>query len=399
MLRIIYQSPALRAAVAFGLGGAAFTVGNLILARVLSSFEFGLLSLVIGVIAVTGPSAPMGLDYAITRRGMRLGPSLRRSTLMSSALIGVATVLVCKVLYNLEISLLLAILVATLAMGVSQSVAGHFQSQRQFGLSAPFTQASNWALMLIALVAWGCGMTSATLPSAFIALAALVTASLGWIMVVRRTADVVPQAMPAGFWNEALSLMTINVAGTLLLQLERLIIPMTIGIENLALFGVAVSLVGSPFRMLHMAVNFTVIPRLRDANTVADRLRLLRRELLLFGIVMAPASVVIWLLAPAIAHWFLGGRYDLSNAIIIAMIISGLLKVLSAFGSSVVSALAPDKGLWLLSSASWVCIALAVGLAFLFRPWGVCGAVYATSVGWLVRTCVAFWISLPYLRR
>jgi uncharacterized protein (DUF2062 family) len=81
------------------------------------------------------------------------------------------------------------------------------------------------------------------------------------------------------------------------------------------------------------------------------------------------------------------------------MIVSGLLKVLSAFGTSVVSALAPDKGLRLLSAGSWVCIALAVGLAFAFRPWGLCGVIYAISVGWLVRTVIAFWISLPHLTR
>jgi hypothetical protein len=82
----------------------------------------------------------------------------------------------------------------------------------------------------------------------------------------------------------------------------------------------------------------------------------------------------------------------------LAMIISGLLKLLSAFGTAVVSALAPDRGLWLLSTSSWVCIAVAICCAFLFRRWGVCGAIYAVSVGWLGRTCVGFWISARQLR-
>jgi O-antigen/teichoic acid export membrane protein len=399
MLRSIYQSPALRAAFAFGIGGAAFTVGNLIFARILSSYEYGLLSLVIGVISVAGPSAPLGLDYAIARRGLTLGPRLRRTALLTSALVGLATFFVTKEIYNLKVSLLLPILVATVAMGISQSAAAHFQSQHLFSLSVPFVQASNWMLMLIGIIASLCGMTTATLPSDLIALAGLLTAAVGWLMIKKRTAETAPKPAPVGLWGEAISLMMINVAGSVLLQLERLIIPLTIGIEDLALFGVAASLVGSPFRMLQMAVTFTVIPRLRDASSVDDRRRLLRREFLLFGIVMGPAAIVIWLLAPRIAHWLLGGRYDLSTAIIVAMIISGLLKVLSAFGTSVVSALAPDKGLQLLSAASWVCIALAVCLTFALRPWGLCGVIYATSVGWLVRTAVAFWIAVPHLRR
>ena len=284
-------------------------------------------------------------------------------------------------------------------MGISQSVSAHFQSQRQFGLSLPFVQASNWVLLLIGIIAWIVGMTTALLPAALIALSGLITAALGWVMVARRTADRKPAPRPAGIWSEASSLMLINVAGSALLQLERLIIPMTIGIEELALFGVAAALVGSPFRMLQMAVSFTVIPRLRDARSVVDRRRLLLREFLLFGVVMGPASFIIWLVAPLIARWFLGGRYDLGTAIIIAMIISGLLKVLSAFGTSVVSALAPPVRLRRLSLASWVCIALATCLAVAFRRWGLCGIIYATSAGWLARTCVAFWISVPHLRR
>ena len=399
MLRTIYKSPSLRAAIAFGLGGAGFAVGNLIFARILSSYEYGLLSLVIGVIQVAGFSAPLGLDYLIARRGLTFGSRLRRTVLLTSTLVGVGTFFVAMGLYHLKVSLLVPIFVATAAMGISQTVAAHFQSQQQLGLSVPFVQASNCLLLLIAVIAAVCSMTSATLPSDLIALTGLITAAIGWLMIKKLMAENAPQPMQAQLWSEAISLMTINVASSVLLQLERLIIPMVIGIAGLALFGVAASLVGSPFRMLQHAVTFTIVPRLRDASSASERRRLLRHEFLLCGIVMGPAALVIWQLAPSIAHWLFGGRYDLSTAVIVAMIVSGLLKVLSAFGTSVVSALAPDKGLRLLSAASWVCIALAVGLAFAFRPWGLCGVIYAISVGWLVRTIVAFWISLPHLRR
>ena len=290
MLRSMYQSPALRAALAFGLGGAAFAIGNLILAKILSSYEFGLLSLVIGVISVAGLSAPLGMDFVIARRGLALGTELRRRALLTSVIIGLATVAISAVLYQLRVSLLLSVLAATVAMGVSQSVAAHFQSRRQFGLSGAFMQSSNWALMLIAIVVWVGGIGTATVPSALVAAFALTTAVVGWIMVAKHAAE--GQAAPplSGLWGEAISLLAINAAGSMLLQLERLVIPITIGIDALALFGVAASLVGSPFRMLQMAIWFTMIPRLRDANTVSERRRLLRHEFLVFSIVMGLAS-------------------------------------------------------------------------------------------------------------
>ena len=47
MLRALFQSPSLRVAAAFGTGGAAFALGNLIFARVLSAQDYGTLSLFI----------------------------------------------------------------------------------------------------------------------------------------------------------------------------------------------------------------------------------------------------------------------------------------------------------------------------------------------------------------
>jgi O-antigen/teichoic acid export membrane protein len=399
MLRALYQSPALRAAVGFGFGGIAFTVGNLILARVMSAYEYGVLSLLVGILAVAALCAPLGLDYVLARRGYPMGASLRRIALGAAAVVGLITALVTGTLYRLAPPLLIAAFLTTVGTGVAQSVAAHFQGQRQFSLALPFTQLSSWSLLGVGALAWILTVTTATLPMVLIAAAALAAGAIGWRMVAARTRGIDPKLAVTTLLSEAISLMTINVAGAVLLQLERLIIPMTIGVEKVALFGVAASLVGSPFRMLYSAVHFTVIPRLRDAKTLAERRRLLRREVMLFTVVMLPTSLGLWLLAGPIAHWFLRGRYDLTDAIIAAMIVSGILKLMSAFGTAIVSALAPERGLWLLSTSSWICIALSIGAAFLLRSWGVTGAIYAVSIGWFGRTLAALWIAVPHLQQ
>jgi O-antigen/teichoic acid export membrane protein len=320
------------------------------------------------------------------------------TALGASVLVGLATTLIAAALYRLELPLLLATFLTTVGMGVSQTVAAHFQGQRQFSLAMPFTQLSSWSLLTVGGLAWIFHIITVTVPSMLLAVAAVGTATLGWRMVTARTVGIDPKLTVGTLLSEAISLMTLNVAAAVLLQLERLIIPVTMGVEKVALFGVAASLVGSPFRMLYSAVHFTVIPRLRDSPSVADRRRLLRHEVVLFIVVMLPTSVGLWFFAGPIAHWFLGGRYDLSTAIILATILSGILKLASAFGSAIVTALAPDRGLWMLSTCSWACVGLSVGAAFVLRPWGVTGAIYAVSIGWLVRTLIALWISVPHLR-
>lgn len=127
-----------------------------------------------------------------------------------------------------------------------------------------------------------------------------------------------------------------QTASGFFLALERLVIPMTVAIEHLALFAVAVSLVGSPFHVIQK---------------------------------------------------------------VISLPISGILNVLSSFSTSVVNALASGAGLRLLSASSWVCVVLAALLAYAGRSWGLCGVNYGVALGWLARCAVAFWISAPLLRR
>jgi Na+-driven multidrug efflux pump len=130
---------------------------------------------------------------------------------------------------------------------------------------------------------------------------------------------------------------------------------------------------------------------------MAERRRLLARELIIVSTTLACGAIVIWLAAPPIAHGFLGGRYDLSAALMCAAIVSGLLKVCSAFATSVVVALGGDRELRHTGLSAWVSIGVACAGAFLTAPWGLIGVLYGISAGWLVRTLTAAWLAAPYL--
>jgi O-antigen/teichoic acid export membrane protein len=201
----------------------------------------------------------------------------------------------------------------------------------------------------------------------------------------------------SALWREAVSLVAITVASSVFLQLERLVLVPAIGVAALALFGVVAALVGSPFRMIQQAVLFTLIPGMRAANGLQARRALLRREMVLIICAVGLGSVVLWFLAPPLAHLFLGGRYELAEALMLAAIVSGLLKVFSAFATSVAVALGSDRDLRRVSATAWVSIGVSVAGAFIAAPWGLTGALYGISVGWLTRTLAAAWIAAPHL--
>jgi O-antigen/teichoic acid export membrane protein len=411
MLRNLARSASIRAAFVLGAGGVAFTVCNLVLARMLPTEAYGVLTLVIGILSVASLAAPWGLDLVIARRGLTLGPGMRRAVVLTSLASGFATAAIAMLVYDLPLTLAAALFVATTAAGVIQGGVAHFQGQQKFGPGAWLLQLSNAALIPAAIASLAWSLTTAIAPSLLIAAAGLVGAIWTWWLVVRgesrmpvaadaravpdqgRMAPVVVSAL----WREAVSLVAITVASSVFLQLERLVLVPAIGVAALALFGVVAALVGSPFRMIQQAVLFTLIPGMRAANGLQARRALLRREMVLISCAVGLGSVVLWFLAPPLAHLFLGGRYELAEALMLAAIVSGLLKVFSAFATSVAVALGSDRDLRRVSATAWVSIGVSVAGAFIAAPWGLTGALYGISVGWLTRTLAAAWIAAPHL--
>jgi O-antigen/teichoic acid export membrane protein len=411
MLRNLARSASIRAAFVLGAGGVAFTVCNLVLARMLPTEAYGVLTLVIGILSVASLAAPWGLDLVIARRGLTLGPGMRRAVVLTSLASGFATAAIAMLVYDLPLTVAAALFVATTAAGVIQGGVAHFQGQQKFGPGAWLLQLSNAALIPAAIASLAWSLTTAIAPSLLIAAAGLVGAIWTWWLVVRgesrmpvaADARAVPgqgrmaPMVVSALWREAVSLVAITVASSVFLQLERLVLVPAIGVAALALFGVVAALVGSPFRMIQQAVLFTLIPGMRAANGLQARRALLRREMVLISCAVGLGSVVLWFLAPQLAHLFLGGRYELSEALMLAAIVSGLLKVFSAFATSVAVALGSDRDLRRVSATAWVSIGVSVAGAFIAAPWGLTGALYGISVGWLTRTLAAAWIAAPHL--
>jgi len=397
----LFKSQSLRAATALGFGGVAFTLSNLVLARILPSREYAIVCLVIGIVSVAGLAAPMGLDLVLGRQGLRLDAAFRRVILGICTAMAVLTTVVTAIFYHLELSLLMCVFAATVASGVTQAIAGHFQGQRQFGAAVWMLQLSNWTLLVAALLTACFGKRTALVPCVLIAVAGMLGAVVAWRRVARNrdAGSAGAQPKPTSVLGEALSLVAIHTSNSVFLQLERLLLAPLVGVQALALFGVVAALVGSPFRMLQAAVLFTLTPNLRGARSVAERRRLLRREGVHVAAVIGVGSLAIWLVAPPLAHGLLAGRYDLSAPLMMAALTAGILKVCSAFATGIVIALAPERSLRVLSMVSWATIGVSVGAALAAAPWGLVAVLYAISTGWLLRASIAAWMAIPHLRQ
>jgi O-antigen/teichoic acid export membrane protein len=393
----LWYSPTLRTIVVYGASGLGFAGANLILARFLPTTEYALFTLVIALSNLGYALAPAGIDGIVQRRDLDAGPSLLRRTLAVSLLIGSIFVIIAEVSYEMSAPLLLILFVSVIAGGAMAVAGAQFQSERRFGISLALTQSPNAALLVAALVVIADRDRMALLPLVITALGFLLAAAYGWWRLFRERAS--KPAREHGFpWSEALSIAGLNAAGLVLIQLDRLIIPRVLPLQDLATYGVLAAIAGSLFRVLQMGVGYTLVSRLRVAPAVPERRRLILHEAKLVGAMVVAGSTFIWFITPLIERWFLGGKYHLSGSLLLAALVSGIAKIMNAFTKSTVTALATSAEVSLVNLLGWVSVALAVPAAILGARWGLAGVIYGVGFGWFIRALTALYVTLRHLK-
>jgi O-antigen/teichoic acid export membrane protein len=379
---------------AFCVAGLGFAAGNILLAYELPPTEYALVALIIALLQVGAAVSSMGMDGVVNRREVVLTGAVLRRVLGSSFAIAAVMVLFSWIAYDLDAALLTVVFLGTLGGGANTVAAAKYQSMQRFGGSILLTQSQNYVLAFAGMLTLALGITHAAFPGFLVALGYFLSAAIGWMRLYRREGPGGPQSFD---WAEALAYVGVSVAGLVLVQLERLIVPSILTMEDLATYGVLAALAGSPFRMLQMGVGYTLLPRLRAASDPRTRMRLLARETWVTALATLAASVAIWFLAPFLVDLFLHDKYTLSPSLITAAIVMGLFKVASALTSSATVALGTTRQLGYLNLMAWVSVAGALAAAVVGARWGLEGVLYGVGVGWLVRTIAAGILAAPHL--
>jgi O-antigen/teichoic acid export membrane protein len=393
----LWYSPTLRSMVVYGAAGVGFAGANLILARVLSEVEYGVFTLVTALVNLAFSLGPVGLDGLVLRHHLVAGPRLVSRVLLVTTLVGLAFAAIGAVGYKLDTTLVALLLISTVAGGAMVVASAQFQSDQRFGLSLGLLQSPNVVLLLAALATVAVHGTRAWLPLLIATVGLILAALYGWRILShedrhRRQIDgVVP-------WGEALSYAGLQASGLLLIQLDRLIIPHALPIQDLATFGVLSAIAGSLFRVLQMGVGYTLLPRLRAAPDVPARRRLIAHEARLVSTIALIGSAFIWVVTPLVERWFLAGKYHLGGPLILAAIVAGIAKILNSFSKSTISALGDARELRLVNVTGWAAVGIAIPAALLGAHWGLAGLIYGVGLGWLLRSVTAFYLALRHLR-
>jgi hypothetical protein len=278
------------------------------------------------------------------------------------------------------------------------AVAGaQFQSEQRYSLSLALTQSPNLTLLLAAGAVLGTGIREARLALTISSLGFVLAGVIGWRILFRER-ESKPHRQTRFSQAEALSIFGLNAAGLLLVQLDRLIIPQVLSLHDLATFGVLAAIAGSLFRVLSMAVGYSLVPRLRAAATIMERRHLIAQEARLVTAIIVAGSVTIWFLTPWVERTFLAGKYHLGGSLLAAALFSGIAKILNSFTKASVTALATASEVSIVNLLGWVSVGLAVIAAVFGARWGLAGVIYGVGLGWLMRALASFYVTLRHLK-
>jgi O-antigen/teichoic acid export membrane protein len=391
-----FRSPALAVAAAFGLGGVGFTVANLLLARTLPPTEFGLVSLILGLLNLGLQVAPLGADGAINRARIRPTPWLLGRAFLASLAVALVIGVFSRIVYGLAIDLVALILVGVVTGGLTQVAAATFQSRQSFAISICLTHIANLVLLAAGIIVFAAHLADAVVPIVCFVAGYVCTAIFGWRALFR--SNLVMEEVSTRFgWIEPLSYAGVNAAGLVLLMLERLMVPKLLSLEDLATFGVLAAVVIAPFHVLQLGIGYTLLPRLCAATGVAERRQLVYDEALLMGVVVLAGAILVYFLAPLVVEVVLAGKYELKRGLLLAGLLTSLLRTASGFTKGAVTALCSNRELAALNVLMWVAVIVAITGALIGAHWGLVGLIYGISVGWAIRTVVSAAIAGPHL--
>lgn len=394
----LLRSPSLRAAAMLMAGGFGFALANILLARVLASSEFGALSLFLALIQLGLTLGPFGLDLAINRHRLDASRELKHWGLATSTATGLLIALAAALLYDVSATMTACLAIAGIAASFNRFGTALLQTRQRFGFSLFLGQVHNYVLLLAVPVLWLAGSDRALPIAVMIMVSYLITSSVGWLVSAReRSAGRAPVALRA-FVRESIAGFGILLATQVLWQLERLVIPRTLSLEDLATFAVVAAIAGSPFRMLQIGIGHTLLPSLRACRSRAEVARLMRHE----GIIVAGASlaavVAVLVITPWIVDHFLMGRYPITGALLTAVVLTGLVKVANGFVAAIVQAFGSTAVLARFTVLTWIGLGAGVACALYGARFGVTGVVYGVGVAWVAMSAAAAVLAVSSLR-
>lgn len=388
LLQRLARNTTIRATGAFALSGFAFALGNLFLARSLPVAEFGRFSLEVALINLFAVIGPLGMDQAMIRQGSAVNPGTAVRAICTNMLVSVFVAIGGVLFYDLPTREAAFLGLCIMATGVGTVASAGMRARGDEVMPMVMVVGSN-ACLLVASIRALFTPTSVEFVLIVLAAANLAIAMAAWaafLLGTRKGASTCD--LPR--WSEALSLIGLVAVGALVIQIERLIIPLALDAQALAVFGVLSSVATFPFRLVTSSAGFALAPQLRNADSLLKRRKLVVRELKTIAALLLLSTMAILAIAPLLASWLTDRRYELGTWLISAACISGYVKVAQSLSRAVIIGCGSQRAVVRLNLIAWTGMVFSALGGILASRWGLAGLIAGTAAGSAIGNIPAF---------
>jgi len=380
----LLKSDSLRSATGFAAGGAGFAVGNILLAKVMSPEGFGVVALVLALNQFGLTFGPFGMEVVANRHRPRVGRRLGLSALAFATATGIVAAAIAFWYYGLSAGIVALLLPMVMGSATGRVCTALFQGEGQFKFAMILSQASNYILLFIALLALGLSLTSESFVLVLMALGYVIVSTLGWLAAYRTVNSGRQEIEFDVALREGAAALGIGVGVEILSQFERLAIPKVGSMGMLGTYAVLAAVAGSPFRMIRIATSFSLLPRLRAVASAAEARAVIVRESLTALLMAVASGVGIVLVAPLVFNTLLKGKYEIGPGLICATIVVGLAKIWESFATAITMSCGSPRSMASISVLAWICLAVAAGAMVIGARYGLLGILYGVGSAWVL---------------
>jgi O-antigen/teichoic acid export membrane protein len=394
----LLKSDSLRSAIGFAAGGAGFAVGNILLAKVMSPEGFGVVALVLALNQFGLTFGPFGLEIVANRHRPRVGPRLGLLALAFATATGIIAAAIAYLYYGLSAGIVALLLPMVMGSATGRVCSALFQGEHRFRAAMVLSQASNYVLLFIALLALGLSLTSENFVLILMAVGYVIASALGWLTAYRTLNEGRQEIKYDVALSEGAAVLGIGVGVEILSQFERLAIPKVGSVQMLATYAVLAAVAGSPFRMIRIATSFSLLPRLRAVTSAAEaRAVILRESLTALSMAVVSCAGVV-LLAPLVFDTLLKGKYGIDFGLIVATVVVGLAKIWESISTAVTVSCGTPRSMAIISVLAWVCLAMAAGAMVIGARYGLLGILYGVGSAWVLLAIGGSYLAVVSLR-
>jgi O-antigen/teichoic acid export membrane protein len=363
------------------LSGAAFAIGNLLLARALPTDDYGRFSLGLALFIVFSHMAPFGINQLMLRRQIDPSPRLLARLLAQGALTAMLAGFGAHIAYGVCLTDVLLIGLAITSGHLLWVTSAGLQKQNRRLAALGSLTAPDWILLAIGVGTLMAPPATATAPLAFYCVAVALVGPLAWSAFAAAHRVLAQPSEPIMTFRVLAPLGVIATGGVLVGQIERLVIPSVLDLEALAMFSVLTSVAIFPFRLVTLGAGFALTPRLVAARDGAAKQQVVKHELQVIGLALTGITIVVCALAPFVARWTTAGRYDPDLLLVLAACLIGAAKVAEVLPRAILTACGSERDLVHLSGCVWAGIVASV-LGALLGAWaGLPGVLVGMAAG------------------